>query len=52
MNMLILITDELQILEAYETQLRHLQKEMQLVQQEYDDWQKLATKNAESTRRR
>jgi len=27
-------------LEAYETQLRHLQKELQLVQQEYDDWDK------------
>jgi len=27
-------------LEAYDTQLRHLQKELQLVQQEYDDWDK------------
>ncbi|ERF76610.1 hypothetical protein EPUS_04430 [Endocarpon pusillum Z07020] len=27
-------------LEAYDVQLRHLQKEMQLVQEEYEDWEK------------
>lgn len=29
-----------QALEAYDVQLRHLQKEMQLVQEEYEDWEK------------
>lgn len=36
-------TDLHQILEAYETQLRHLHKELQLVQQEYADWEKFST---------
>ncbi|EXJ74693.1 uncharacterized protein A1O5_01387 [Cladophialophora psammophila CBS 110553] len=29
-------------LEAYEIQLRHLQKELELVQQEYDEWEKIS----------
>jgi len=42
-----------QILEAYDTQLRHLQKELQLVQQEYADWEKLSKQqNSEPLRRR
>lgn len=42
-----------QILDAYDTQLRHLHKELQLVQQEYDDWERLAkTNGSESLRRR
>jgi nuclear pore complex protein Nup54 len=42
-----------QILEAYDTQLRHLQKELQLVQQEYEDWQKLSkAQDSEPLRRR
>lgn len=31
-----------QTLSAYDTQLKHLQKEMQLVQEEYADWEKLS----------
>lgn len=34
--------DNVQILEAYETQLRHLHKELQLVQTEYEDWQQFS----------
>lgn len=42
-----------QILDAYDTQLRHLQKELQLVQQEYADWEKLSKQqSSEPTRRR
>ncbi|KPI36481.1 Nucleoporin nup44 [Cyphellophora attinorum] len=42
-----------EILEAYETQLRHLHKELQLVQQEYGDWEKLSKgKDADLLRRR
>jgi hypothetical protein len=29
-----------QVLEAYETQLRHLQKELHIIQQEFEDWEK------------
>jgi nuclear pore complex protein Nup54 len=37
--------DLTQILEAYDTQLRHLHKELQLVQQEYEDWEKFGRGN-------
>ena len=29
-----------QALESYDTQLRHLQKELHLIQQEFQDWEK------------
>lgn len=31
-----------QTLEAYEIQLRHLQKELSLVQQEFEEWETLS----------
>jgi hypothetical protein len=48
-----LTIDSLQTLEAYEIQLRHLQKELDLVQQEFDDWEKLSKdRDGEPPRRR
>lgn len=32
----------MQTLEAYDTQLRHLQKELDLVSQEFADWDKIS----------
>jgi len=32
----------LQALEAYDTQLQHLQKELNLVLQEFEDWEKIS----------
>ena len=45
-------TDMSQILEAYDTQLRHLHKELQLVQQEYQDWEKFSKGNDSNPLRR
>lgn len=45
-------TNSYQILDAYDTQLRHLQKELQLVQQEYEDWEKLSKTNGSEPLRR
>jgi len=42
-----------QTLEAYDTQLRHLQEELQHVQQEFDDWEKITNaRDQEAPRRR
>ena len=41
-----------QILDAYDTQLRHLQKELRLVQQEYEDWERLSKQQGSEPLRR
>jgi len=35
-------SDECQVLDAYDVQLKHLQTELQLVQQEFEDWERAA----------
>jgi hypothetical protein len=41
MNFVVTAADNIQALEAYDTQLRHLQKELHLIQQEFEDWEKM-----------
>lgn len=43
----------MQTLEAYDTQLRHLQKELNLVSQEFEDWEKISKdRDSDMPRRR
>jgi nuclear pore complex protein Nup54 len=49
---LIILTNDDQILQGYDTQLRHLHKELQLVQSEYEDWQKFSEGRDAAYRRR